>query len=215
MAGKVQGLRAVIKPSRKEGAPPRSWDSYLASCCRMVRAPTIDTFFKMCTVRLRFSGEHRMSQKGWGSRFQYKVPCLLIHHVHVMVAMKTSIMEVPLVSAVRPAVSKPETRTKIAPKRPKMMWTRCKLTANSYGSGATAGSTIWSTSNSKWMACKTFSTMKIPTNANLARKSLATRFRSNEAATSLVASGRARTAPALPRSSAAAGESARRFALGR
>ena len=40
-----------------------------------------------------------------------------------------------------------------------------------YGSGATAGSTIWSTSNSKWMACKTFSTMKIPTNANLARKS--------------------------------------------
>ena len=72
-----------------------AWDSYLASCCRMVRAPTIDTFFKMCTVRLRFSGEHRMSQKGWGSRFQYKVPCLLIHHVHVMVAMKTSIMEVP------------------------------------------------------------------------------------------------------------------------
>lgn len=37
----------------------------------------------------------------------------------------------PFVSAVRPAVSKPDTRTKSAPKRPKMICTKCKLTANS------------------------------------------------------------------------------------
>ena len=47
----------------------------------------------------------------------------------------------------------------------------CKLTANSYGSGSTAGTTMLLTSNSKSMACKIFSTMKIPTNAKLATKS--------------------------------------------
>ena len=51
----------------------------------------------MCTVRLRFSAEHLTSQKGKGSKSQYKVPCRLIHHVHVIVVIKTSIIEVPSV----------------------------------------------------------------------------------------------------------------------
>lgn len=82
-----------------ESTKNSSWacDSYFASCCSIVRAPTIEKFFKMCTVRLRFSAEHLTSQKGKGSKSQYKVPCRLIHHVHVIVVMKTSIIEVPSV----------------------------------------------------------------------------------------------------------------------
>mmetsp|Transcript_23073 Transcript_23073/g.64405 ORF Transcript_23073/g.64405 Transcript_23073/m.64405 type:complete len:203 (-) Transcript_23073:241-849(-) len=149
-AVKVHGRSAVTRPSKKLGFTGNACRSYFAICCSMVRAPTMETFFRMWTVRFLFSGEARRSQKGYGSRSQYGTPCRLIHQVQVMVLMKTSIIDVPFVSAVRPAVSKPEMSTKIAPKRPKMMCTRCRHTASSRGRGARAGATMESTSNSKW-----------------------------------------------------------------